>query len=284
MPPPPWSRLGNVATRHCESITVGFWYALAVTGGGRCAWPRRMGVQGGPPGTTRIRSDGRPIGGRVFAGDRQCRSGLGVPRHGNPSGQPRLHPGLRRPSSENRVYRGALSGRGAVTSRDYKVIGHLRAFRDNTPSGSTVATHELIADYEAIVLADDVTASNILPSGRALESRPGVVLHPGQAVCHFGVSTGETCGTVESVNNGWFTMSHGVLSEKGDSGPGLPGPRWRPRADRRDLQQRLGRLSRGGVLAVDVRAGSRGSRRDAPCLASTPLAATRLIAVCLLER
>lgn len=213
-----WSRLGNVATRHCESITVGFWYALAVTGGGRCAWPRRMGVQGGPPGTTRIRSDGRPIGGRVFAGDRQCRSGLGVPRHGNPSGQPRLHPGLRRPSSENRVYRGALSGRGAVTSRDYKVIGHLRAFRDNTPSGSTVATHELIADYEAIVLADDVTASNILPSGRALESRPGVVLHPGQAVCHFGVSTGETCGTVESVNNGWFTMSHGVLSEKGDSG------------------------------------------------------------------
>lgn len=35
---------------------------------------------------------------------------------------------------------------------------------------------------------------------------------------HFGVSTGETCGTVESVNNGWFTMSHGVLSEKGDSG------------------------------------------------------------------
>lgn len=90
---------------------------------------------------------------------------------------------------------GHCRGGGAVTSRDYKVIGHLRAFRDNTPSGSTVATHELIADYEAIVLADDVTASNILPSGRALESRPGVVLHPGQAVCHFGVSTGETCGT-----------------------------------------------------------------------------------------
>lgn len=81
---------------------------------------------------------------------------------------------------------GHCRGGGAVTSRDYKVIGHLRAFRDNTPSGSTVATHELIADYEAIVLADDVTASNILPSGRALESRPGVVLHPGQAVCHFG--------------------------------------------------------------------------------------------------
>lgn len=178
-----------------------------------------MGVQGGPPGTTRIRSDGRPIGGRVFAGDRQCRSGLGVPRHGNPSGQPRLCTlGYVDPALKIAFTAGHCRGGGAVTSRDYKVIGHLRAFRDNTPSGSTVATHELIADYEAIVLADDVTASNILPSGRALESRPGVVLHPGQAVCHFGVSTGETCGTVESVNNGWFTMSHGVLSEKGDSG------------------------------------------------------------------
>ena len=39
-----------------------------------------------------------------------------------------------------------------------------------------------------------------------------------QAVCHFGVITGETCGTVESLNNGWFTMSHGVQSQKGDSG------------------------------------------------------------------
>lgn len=113
---------------------------------------------------------------------------------------------------------GHCRGGGAVTSRDYKVIGHLRAFRDNTPSGSTVATHELIADYEAIVLADDVTASNILPSGRALESRPGVVLHPGQAVCHFGVSTGETCGTVESVNNGWFTMSTACSVRRGIRG------------------------------------------------------------------
>lgn len=177
-----------------------------------------MGVQGGPPGTTRIRSDGRPIGGRVFAGDRQCRSGLGVPGMEIRQDNHVCTLGYVDPALKIAFTAGHCRGGGAVTSRDYKVIGHLRAFRDNTPSGSTVATHELIADYEAIVLADDVTASNILPSGRALESRPGVVLHPGQAVCHFGVSTGETCGTVESVNNGWFTMSHGVLSEKGDSG------------------------------------------------------------------
>ena len=49
-------------------------------------------------------------------------------------------------------------------------------------------------------------------------SSPGVVAAPGQSVCHFGVTTGETCGTVESVNNGWFTMSHGVQTQQGDSG------------------------------------------------------------------
>lgn len=113
---------------------------------------------------------------------------------------------------------GHCRGGGEVTDRDNHLIGHQATFRDNTPTGATVATDQLIADYEAIVLADDVTANNILPGGHPLESRPGVVVQPGHAVCHFGVITGETCGTVESVNNGWFTMSHGVLSQKGDSG------------------------------------------------------------------
>jgi hypothetical protein len=113
---------------------------------------------------------------------------------------------------------GHCRGGGEVTDRDHNVIGHLVAFRDNTPSGSTVATDQTITDYEAIAVADNVPANNILPGGRRLESNPAVVVQPGQAVCHFGVITGETCGTVESVNNGWFTMSHGVLSQKGDSG------------------------------------------------------------------
>ncbi|BBX96465.1 Rv1815 family serine proteinase [Mycobacterium lacus] len=125
---------------------------------------------------------------------------------------------------------GHCRGGGDVTDREQNPIGHLAAFRDNTPSGTTVATDQVITDYEAIALADNVMASNVLPSGRRLESLPGLVVAPGQAVCHFGVITGETCGTVESVNNGWFTMSHGVLSQKGDSGgpvylvpPGGPG-------------------------------------------------------------
>ncbi|HUE34472.1 MAG TPA: hypothetical protein VMQ38_16695 [Mycobacterium sp.] len=112
---------------------------------------------------------------------------------------------------------GHCRGGGIVTDKDRNVIGHLATFRDNTPSGSTVATDQMINDYEAIVL-DNVPANNILPGGRPLVSTPGLAVQPGQAVCHFGVATGETCGTVESVNNGWFTMSHGVQSHNGDSG------------------------------------------------------------------
>ena len=110
------------------------------------------------------------------------------------------------------------SGTAPVTDKNRRVIGHLAAFRDNTPSGTTVATDQVITDYEAIVLADGVTSNNILPGGRPLEFNPKAVIQPGQAICHFGVTTGETCGTVESVNNDWFTMSHGVLSQNGDSG------------------------------------------------------------------
>lgn len=109
-------------------------------------------------------------------------------------------------------------GGGVVTDRGGAVIGRLAAFRDNTPSGTTVATDQLITDYEAIVLDNGVMANNVLPGGRLLISNPAAALAPGQAICHFGVSTGETCGMVESVNNGWFTMSHGVQSHNGDSG------------------------------------------------------------------
>lgn len=113
---------------------------------------------------------------------------------------------------------GHCHGDGPVTDKDNNVIGTFATFRANTPNGATVATDQLVADYESIVLADDVVANNIMPGGRALDSVPGVTARPGEPVCHFGAVTGESCGTVESVNNGWFTMGHGVVSDKGDSG------------------------------------------------------------------
>ena len=107
---------------------------------------------------------------------------------------------------------------GPVVDKNNNPIGALTVFRDNTPDGATVATDHMISDWEAIELAPDVELNNILPGGRVLVSDPGVVPQPGLPVCHFGVITGESCGTVEAVNNGWFTMANGVVSQKGDSG------------------------------------------------------------------
>ena len=84
--------------------------------------------------------------------------------------------------------------------------------------GTVVRTDQVISDYQSIRLAHDVTVDNVLPGGLPLVADPSAPLAAGQQVCHFGVVTGESCGTVERVNNGWFTMDNGVVSQKGDSG------------------------------------------------------------------
>lgn len=113
---------------------------------------------------------------------------------------------------------GHCRGSGPVTDKDGRVIGMQALFRDNTPDGATVATDHQITDWEAIGLAPDVALNNILPGGRSLVTDPAIVIQPGQPICHFGMITGESCGTVEAVNNGWFTMANGIVSQKGDSG------------------------------------------------------------------
>lgn len=107
---------------------------------------------------------------------------------------------------------------GLVTDAGGAVIGHLTNWRDNTPNGATVSTTDMISDYAGIALDPDVMLNDVLPGGRALVSDPGVGVAPGMRVCHFGVVTRETCGVVVAVNNGWFTMGDGVVSQKGDSG------------------------------------------------------------------
>lgn len=104
-----------------------------------------------------------------------------------------------------------------VTDRDGNPIGVVVTSRDNTPNGTVVRTDQVISDYETIALADHVTVSTVLPGGRLLLDA-AEELSAGQLVCHFGVVSGESCGTIERVNNGWFTMTGGVVSQKGDSG------------------------------------------------------------------
>ena len=113
---------------------------------------------------------------------------------------------------------GHCRGDGMVRDRGGKLVGNQAFFRDNTPDGATIDTNHQIADWEAISLAPDVMINNILPGGRILVADPAVVPSPGLPVCHFGVVTGESCGTIQAVYNGWFTMANGVVSQKGDSG------------------------------------------------------------------
>ena len=107
---------------------------------------------------------------------------------------------------------------GMVRDTGGNFVGNQAFFRDNTPDGATIDTNHQIADWEAISLAPDVMVNNILPGGRVLVSDPAVVPSPGLPVCHFGVVTRESCGNIEAVYNGWFTMANGVVSQKGDSG------------------------------------------------------------------
>ena len=107
---------------------------------------------------------------------------------------------------------------GMVRDRGGQFVGNQASFRDNTPDGATIDTNHQIADWEAISLAPDAMVNNVLPGGRVLVADPAVVPSPGLPICHFGVITGESCGTIEAVYNGWFTMANGVVSQKGDSG------------------------------------------------------------------
>ena len=114
---------------------------------------------------------------------------------------------------------GHCRGNGPVVDRDSKPIGTLTMFRDNTPDGATVATDHMISDWEAISIAPDVGRQRH-PARRAHPRTPipASCRRPALAVCHFGVITGESCGNIEAVNNGWFTMANGIVSQKGDSG------------------------------------------------------------------
>ena len=113
---------------------------------------------------------------------------------------------------------GHCNANGPVTDRNGRFVGVVTTARDNTPDGTVVRVDQVISDYEVISLAADVTVNNILPGGRALVADVALPLAAGGPVCHFGIVTGESCGTIERVNNGWFTMDNGVVSQKGDSG------------------------------------------------------------------
>ncbi len=158
---------------------------------------------------------------------------------------------------------------GTVTDKQGNMIGTQGSFRDNTPNGMTVDTNHQITDWEVIHLTSDVVINNVLPGGQVLVTDPAVHPVAGMPVCHSGVVTGESCGIIEAVNNGWFTMTNGVVSKKGDSG----GPVYTPTPDGRTVLIGIFN-STWGVLpaAVTWQVARQQAREDTISAASASLA------------
>lgn len=158
---------------------------------------------------------------------------------------------------------------GTVSDKFGTMIGTQGSFRDNTPDGMTVDTNHQITDWEVIHLAPHVAVNNVLPGGKVLVTDAAVRPARGMPVCHFGVVTGESCGTIESVNNGWFTMTNGVVSRKGDSG----GPVYTPTPDGRTVLIGLFNSTWGTLpAAISWEVASQQAQADTVSAASATVA------------
>lgn len=165
---------------------------------------------------------------------------------------------------------GHCGGYGPVTDADGRFLGTVSSWRDNTPDGSVVRVDQVISDYQVIDLATDVVVNDMTPVGRQLVADAAAPLAVGQPVCHYGVITGESCGTIERINNGWFTMDNGVVSRKGDSG----GPVYTLAADGTAILIGLFNSTWGHLpVAVSWQATSRDALRDGGSAVVTAVAA-----------
>jgi hypothetical protein len=74
-------------------------------------------------------------------------------------------------------------------------------------------------DYEIIGLDLGVDATDTLSTGRQLESKPGAAAEVSGTLCHFGSSSGESCGQVSSVSGGRFVLTGMTADERDIGGP-----------------------------------------------------------------
>jgi hypothetical protein len=104
-----------------------------------------------------------------------------------------------------------------VTDRDNKPLGTMVVARRQKTDDSAAAAGAV--EYEVIAVAPDVTASDLLPTGRHLRSTPAVSAQQGLPVCQFRVSSGQKCGTVGPVSNGRFTIADMAVDGRDFGGP-----------------------------------------------------------------
>lgn len=109
-------------------------------------------------------------------------------------------------------------GQSVVTDRDRKPIGSVVLGRRQVDADSAADTL-LPVEYEVIAIAPDVTATDVLPTGRHLGSAPEMRAQPGMPVCQLRSATGQRCGSISSVGNGRFAITDMASDSRDFGGP-----------------------------------------------------------------
>ncbi|AGM29348.1 Uncharacterised protein [Mycobacteroides abscessus] len=112
---------------------------------------------------------------------------------------------------------GHCNATGSIVDLAGNRLGEVLLMSRNLPTGGAIGPGDVVSDYEGISFGPGVELSSNLPNGLALRMAQNAGPEPGLPVCLMGSVSGETCGKVEAINNGWFTMTD-VGGQHGDSG------------------------------------------------------------------
>lgn len=108
-----------------------------------------------------------------------------------------------------------------VTDQTGTPIGTVMASHNNRAGQTSTGPDDTVIDYETISLDDGTYLTTQLGPAltRPIITQPGVTPTTGMVVCHRGATTGASCGEIDAVHDGWFTMKPGTMtSDHGDSG------------------------------------------------------------------
>ncbi|OBI05998.1 hypothetical protein [Mycobacterium scrofulaceum] len=106
-----------------------------------------------------------------------------------------------------------------VTDHDGNPVGKVVLARRQSADDPAANREMSPVEYEVVALGPDVTASDLLPTGRQLKSSPGLRAQPGLPVCQFRRSVGQRCATISSVNAGRFIIADVAVDSRDFGGP-----------------------------------------------------------------
>src|SRR5947209_4403668 len=105
-----------------------------------------------------------------------------------------------------------------VTDRDNHLLGTVVVARRQSDDAAGDSA-PLAVEYEVIALGAEVTASDLLPTGRHLESTPALRAQQGLPVCQLRTSGGKKCGSVGPISDGRFTIADLAVDHRDFGGP-----------------------------------------------------------------